>query len=155
MSERLKYLGTSIVLQEVPDEISLAISVGGCQHKCDGCHSPYLWEYKGRYLLDDISDLLFQYNGLVTCICIMGGDQNIEELNICIDAIHCEGYKCCLYLGCDEIPLGLKTVEYLKVGHYDKELGGLNQFNTNQRMYKWFGDKYIDITERFYNVKNL
>lgn len=155
MSERLKYLGTSIVLQEVPDEISLAINISGCTHKCKGCHSEYLWEYKGRDLLGDIVDLLFKYDGFITCVCLMGGDQNIEELNDCIEAIHSEGYKCCLYLGCDEMPHGLKTVEYLKIGHYDKDLGGLNSPTTNQKMYKYENGNYIDITERFRRVKNI
>ena len=155
MPERLKYVGTSIVLQEVPDEISLAISISGCRHKCKGCHSPYLWEYKGRYLIDDIADILYKYLGIVTCICLMGGDQDIEELNACIDIIQSEGYKCCVYLGCDEVPQNLRQVEYLKIGHYDKHLGGLNSPSTNQRMYKWVDNGYTDITERFYNVKNI
>ena len=149
MSERLKYLGTSIVLQEVPDEISLAISISGCPYKCDGCHSKYLWEYKGRYLTDDLADILNEYLGLVSCICIMGGDQNIKELTECINTIHSEGYKCCLYLGCDTIPKNIPTVEYLKIGHYDKHLGGLDAPNTNQVMYKYNGKEYVDITNRF------
>ena len=95
------------------------------------------------------------YLGMVTCICFMGGDHNIEELNECIDAAHNEGYNCCVYLGCDEVPQGLRTVEYLKIGRYDKQRGGLNNPNTNQRMYKWTGNSYVDITERFYNAKNL
>lgn len=155
MPERLRYISTSIVLQEVPDEISLAISISGCTHKCDGCHSAYLWENKGKYLTDNIVDIATWYLGMVTCICFMGGDQNIEELNECINVAHNEGYKCCVYLGCDEAPRELQTVEYLKIGHYDKERGGLDNPNTNQRMYKWADGNYVDITERFYNVKNL
>lgn len=155
MSERLKYTGTSIVMQEVPDEVSLAISISGCTHRCEGCHSSYLWENKGRYLTDDIIEIVTYHIGLVTCICFMGGDQNIEELNECIDIAHEKDYKCCVYLGCDEIPQELRTVDYLKIGHYDKKYGGLDNPNTNQRMYKWTDSKYIDITERFYNVKNL
>ena len=58
MPERLRYISTSIVLQEVPDEISLAISISGCTHKCDGCHSAYLWENKGKYLTDNIVDTI-------------------------------------------------------------------------------------------------
>lgn len=155
MPERLRYVGESIVLQEVPDEISLAISISGCTHRCDGCHSSYLWKNEGRFLVDDIIEIVTWYIGMVTCICFMGGDQNIEELNECIDIAHEEEYKCCVYLGCDEVPQGLRTVEYLKIGHYDKERGGLDNPNTNQRMFKWNGNDYEDITERFYNAKNL
>ena len=50
---KLKYLGYSIVFQEVPDEVTLAINISGCPHKCEGCHSKYLWEYDGHYVSDD------------------------------------------------------------------------------------------------------
>lgn len=155
MSERLKYIGTSIVMQEIPDEISLAINISGCRHQCEGCHSSYLWEYKGRYLLDDIAELLLRYDGLITCVCIMGGDQNIDELNGCIEAVQSSGYKCGLYLGCDNIPDGLKVPDYIKIGHYDKKCGGLDSPTTNQRMYKYDKGKFIDITERFRHVKDI
>ena len=52
--KKLKYNGYSIVMQEVPNEVSLAINISGCPHKCEGCHSKYLWEYDGEYLIDDI-----------------------------------------------------------------------------------------------------
>ena len=149
MPERLKYVGTSIVLQEVPDEITLAISVSNCKHRCPGCHSPYLWEDVGRYLTDDIADIVLQNLGLVSCVCIMGGDWNVRELNECIDVIHNRGLRCCLYLGCDHVPEQLRMVDYLKIGHYDRDKGGLDVIGTNQQMLKNVNGAYVDITSRF------
>ena len=47
----LRYDGAAVVFSEVPDEISLAISITGCPRRCPGCHSEYLWEYHGNLLL--------------------------------------------------------------------------------------------------------
>ena len=79
MLERLKYINYAIVFQEVPDEISLAINISGCRYRCRGCHSKHLWEYKGNYLLEDLEDII-NSNEFITCVCFMGGDQNMKEL---------------------------------------------------------------------------
>ena len=152
MSQRLKYLGSSIVFQEVPDEISLAINISGCPHKCEGCHSDYLWEYNVNYIYDDIESLIEQYEGYITCVCFMGGDQNLEELNELCRTVHDYGLKCCLYSGSDTLKLDMVPFfDYVKMGGYQQELGGLNSENTNQRMYRREPNSrhYIDITHYF------
>lgn len=141
-------------MQEVPDEISLVINVSGCPHKCEGCHSKYLWEYKGNYVSEDLPLLIDKYDGYITCICLMGGDQNTTELkNIC-DYIHKRGYKFCLYTGLNTFPNYNIDYDYIKIGRYIKELGGLGNPQTNQHMYKkmisFDGDvTYTDITYIF------
>ena len=85
---KLKYLGYSIVFQEVPDEVTLAINISGCPHKCEGCHSKYLWEYEGNYISDDLVKLIEKYKGLITCVCFMGGDQNQKELTDLLILVH-------------------------------------------------------------------
>lgn len=148
-TQRLKYLGHSIIFQEVPNEISLAINVSGCPYKCKGCHSSYLWEYKGRYVSDDIEVLIDIHDG-ITCVCFMGGDQNPHELNKLIDYIHSRGLKVCLYTGADSIPKDIFHLDYLKIGHYDEKLGGLDKPTTNQRFYIVHNDKeYFDMTIMF------
>lgn len=148
-TQRLKYLGHSIVFQEVPNEISLAINISGCPYKCRGCHSSYLWEYKGRYVGDDIEALINEHDG-ITCVCFMGGDQNPQELNELIDYVHLKGLKVCLYTGKDDIPDDIHNLNYLKIGHYSKELGGLDKSTTNQRFYIVHNDKeYSDMTIMF------
>lgn len=150
---KLKYLGYSIVFQEIPEEVTLAINVSGCPHRCEGCHSKYLWEYKGSYLIDDFASILNKYTNLITCVCFMGGEQNDLELIQMCSTVHKLGLKTALYTGCDSIQeLSFDLVanlDYIKVGHYDERCGGLNNTGTNQRMFKWEG-MWKDITYMFW-----
>ena len=152
---KLKYLGYSIVCQEIPDEVSLAINVSGCPHKCEGCHSKYLWEYEGHYISDDLEALLQKYKGLITCVCFMGGDQNQDELAALLMMVRRYGIKTALYTGIDYLKdLSMDVLEnlnYCKIGHYDDSLGGLNKPTTNQQMFMWNDqlNKWDDITYIF------
>lgn len=146
--QSLKYRGYSIVFQEVPDEISLAINISGCPYKCEGCHSRYLWEYKGRYLRDDLEAIISKYDG-ITCVCFMGGDQNPDELNSFIDYVHSQGLKVCLYTGKDIVPDNIYNLDYIKIGHYSKDFGGLDSPTTNQKFYRVKNQEYIDLTFKF------
>lgn len=49
----LKYCSYDIVFQEVPNETTLVFNISGCPHKCEGCHSKYLWDYVGKYVKED------------------------------------------------------------------------------------------------------
>lgn len=135
----LKYLGATIVFQEVPNEISLAFNISGCPVKCQGCHSKYLWEYKGKYISDDIDKWLEKYQSYITCVCFMGGDQNISELKELCDLCHQKNLKTCLYTGHrlsrELSAFALANLDYLKVGEYVDTYGGLDKETTNQRMY--------------------
>ena len=152
---KLKYLGYSIVFQEVPDEVTLAINISGCPHKCEGCHSKYLWEYEGNYISDDLEGLIEKYKGLITCVCFMGGDQNQKELTDLLICTHKYGLKAALYTGCNFMSdlhiRVLGNLNYLKIGHYNSNRGGLDNQNTNQRMlaWDWENGKWNDITYRF------
>ena len=148
-TKSLKYLGHSIVFQEVPNEISLAINISGCPYKCKGCHSPYLWEYEGRYISEDIEALINSHDG-ITCVCFMGGEQNPKELNELINYVHSRGLKVCLYTGSDTIPNNIYNLNYLKIGHYSEEHGGLDKPTTNQKFFIVHNDKeYFDMTILF------
>ena len=156
MSKNLKYLGYSIVFQEVPDEVTLAINISGCPHKCVGCHSKYLWEYKGNYISDDLDGLIDKYHGLITCVCFMGGDQNQSELADLLIRIQQYKLKTALYTGFDSLNClnirVLGNLDYCKIGHYDYSCGGLDNPNTNQQMLKWnwHESKWDDITHKFW-----
>ena len=142
----LKYLGYSIALQEVPNEISLVINVSGCPHKCEGCHSQYLWEYEGNYISEDFNNILNFYDGMITCVCFMGGEQNINELCGYLKYIKDYGLKTCLYSGCDSIDnvqLLLPYLDWVKVGRYDESIRtddniqyGIKLATSNQKIYK-------------------
>ena len=151
-SKPLKYAGYSIVFQEVPNETTLAISISGCPHRCEGCHSEYLWEYEGEYLFADIDMLLHKYADMVSCVCFMGGDQNIKELTDMLIRCKMAGYKTCLYSGRDDIvPLRnlFPFLDYLKIGSYKSNLGGLQSSDTNQIFYRIDDDRLYDITNLF------
>ena len=150
----LKYIGYTIVFQEVPNEITLAINISGCPYKCKGCHSKYLWEYKGNYISEDLDLLIDKYKEHITCVCFMGGDQNLDELNQLISKVHNRGYKCCLYTGSNNFPEGLtEEIDYIKLGKYVENLGGLNTTTTNQSMWKRTDNGFINITNLFQQKK--
>ena len=155
MIQKLKYVNYAIVLEEVPDEISLAINISGCPYKCQGCHSQYLWEYIGDYLSDNLNKIIEPYKDYITCICLMGGDQNIIELyEICKRIKEEYGLKICIYTGHNTGDIFAKFIadgllNYLKIGSYISELGGLNNPNTNQKMFKIENGIIKDITKKF------
>lgn len=140
MLARLKYIGYAIVFAEVPDEVSLAINISGCRRRCRGCHSKYLWEYSGNYVSDDLDSLINKYNGMITCVCFMGGDQNMTELCELLKKVKAHTLKTCVYSGSDDINefsecLNNDLLDYLKIGSYDDKLGGLDKETTNQKMF--------------------
>lgn len=148
----LKYDGYSIVLQEVPDEISLAFNITGCPWRCEGCHSKNLWEDTGRVLDDDIYNIIDEHRDEISCVLFMGGDHERGEILSLIDRLRFlyPGLKIAMYTGDDNPPKSIwDAVDYLKVGHYVEELGGLDKKTTNQRMYK-ISHIHKDITERFW-----
>ena len=156
---KLKYLGYSIVFQEVPNEVTLAINISGCPHKCEGCHSKYLWEDKGDYISEDIYGLIQKYNGLITCVCFMGGEQAPLDLLYCLYIVRQCGLKTCLYSGIDSLnylkALGItSSCDYVKIGHYDQQLGGLDSPTTNQRFFSRIGESLVDTTYLFQKKVN-
>lgn len=151
---KLKYLGYSVVFQEVPDEVTLAINISGCPHKCEGCHSKYLWEYCGNYLSDDFAELIEKYKGLITCVCFMGGDQNLSELNMLAQLAMTAGLKVALYTGTSDQHIIEQVmtlpVDYIKYGPYIERCGGLTSETTNQVMLKKRLGQWEDITYKFF-----
>lgn len=152
----LKYCSYDIVFQEVPNETSLVFNISGCPHKCEGCHSKYLWDYVGNYVKNDYLKIIDRYNTFVTCVCFMGGDQNIEELYLFIKSIK-EKYpslKTCIYSGLQSITsftdlINDDIIDYLKIGPYIKEYGGLDSEKTNQKFYRIKNKEFEDLTHLF------
>lgn len=151
--QRLKYLGYSIVFQEVPDEVTLAINISGCPHRCEGCHSQYLWEYEGNFISNDLLSIVEKYKSLITCVCFMGGDQNLNELYRLMKTVKLLNLKVALYTGAsDPYTLGYAMslpVDYIKYGPYIEQYGALDSPTTNQVMLKRNDDKWEDITYKF------
>lgn len=153
MLNKLKYTHYVVTFQEVPDEISLVFNVSGCPHHCEGCHSQYLSEYIGDYISDDIDLVLKKYDKLISCVCFMGGDQNVDELHSLLAKVKKYGLKTCLYSGesdINKVNSLFDVLDYLKIGPYIKELGGLDSSKTNQRFYIVSNNNLTDITYRFW-----
>lgn len=154
----LKYLNYDVVCAEIPDEISLAISISGCTIHCFGCHSRELWEDKGEPLTIEAVDELLKLERGVTTLLLMGGERDIDALMPILMHFY-KKVKTAWYCGLDMIPKDkvyiLQYLDYVKIGHYDHELGGLDSPTTNQRFYRIEhhpdGDyKMIDMTSRFW-----
>lgn len=134
----LKYLYYKEVFSEIPDEITLALSISNCQIKCNGCNQKELWEDIGVPLhLKCLNNLIDTHRG-ITCVCFMGsGNKEYERLNQLAALVKTRGLKAAVYLGEDTIPeeLDKSCFDYIKIGHWDATKGGLDSPNTNQKMY--------------------
>ena len=157
----LKYISTDIVFQEVPNEISLAISITGCPNHCPDCHSKYLWEDTGEELNELALDKeISRYNGNITCVCFMGGDRDKQTVYKLAKHVK-DNYgnlKVAWYSGAREIDNDFpwSVFDYIKVGPYIQRYGPLDSANTNQYMLKKTGEKrWEDITYEFYKNKHL
>ena len=64
----MKYVDEKEVFAEIPDEITLAVSISGCPIHCPGCHSQYLWADVGEPLtIEALSSMLQSHVG-ITCL---------------------------------------------------------------------------------------
>lgn len=149
----LKYVDILVGFSEVPNEISLCISISNCPCKCVNCHSAYLAKDIGKELdLQALTTLIDKHKG-ITCVCIMGGDANPSKVDDIAQDIK-EYYpklKVAWYSGKQELSkdINLEFFDFIKLGPYIEELGPLNSKTTNQRFYKVENNKLIDITYKF------
>lgn len=148
----LKYVDYDIVFQEIPDEVTLAINLSNCPHRCPGCHSPHLRSDIGEILSEKaLSDLIFKYEKAITCVCFMGGDASPDEL--CKLAVFIrkkwgQKIKTAWYSGNNTLQNKEFTryFNYIKLGEYIQSKGGLDKKTTNQRLYRISKDAMLDIT---------
>jgi len=138
----LYYSYPQVVLQEVPDEISLALSISGCKLNCKGCHSKETRESTFGTPLS-LSELqrLIDKNKHISCVLFYGGEWEVEELVSLITMVKDNRLKVCLYTGLDFEEVDNRIVvllDYIKVGRYIEELGGLSSPTTNQKFVKLF-----------------
>lgn len=148
----LKCYSYDIVCQEIPDEITLAVNISCCPNRCPGCHSPWLWEDEGEPLTEElIRQLLKKYANALTCFCFMGGDRDPGQIESLAKMIRREfpNLKTAWYSGREDVAEGfdLTCLDFIKLGPYIQELGGLKSPTTNQVLYKVVngvkGDKLI------------
>jgi len=140
---------TSVVIEEIPDKVTLAVEISNCQGSCIGCHSPFLKEDIGEVLTPEILDSLIADNFGINCFLFLGEGRDRNSL---LDlARYLRGRYPVLEIG---VYSGRSAVEeeyfdifdYVKVGPFKSEFGPLNKPTTNQRMYY----HREDITSRFW-----
>ena len=154
----IKYIPamTSVVVEEIPDMLTLAVEITNCLGHCPGCHSPFLRQDIGEELNEAIVDKLLADNYGINCFLFLGEGNDEEALLRMADYIHsAHGIKVALYSGREDVENKVwEAFDYIKTGPYIEELGPLNSINTNQRLYKvehkGYGDyERTDITFRF------
>ncbi len=148
--------GYDVVFQEVPAEVSLALNLAGCPHCCPGCHSPQLQTQAGDRLTEGLFlDLIGRYRSAVTCVCFMGGDAELAELAHLARLGRSMGLKTAWYSGLADYPADFPAdlFDYLKLGPYRDELGGLDRPTTNQRFYATRDGAWEDRTDQFWKKK--
>lgn len=147
----MRYLNYQVVFKEVPDEVTLSINITNCPYRCPGCHSPYLQEDVGGELTFEALSYLIEKHKGITCVCFMGGDRNIYELLTFAYFIKIKyGLKTAWYSGMDTMPKRLienvkDVLNYVKIGSYKKDRGGLESRETNQQFFKIEDSKLIEI----------
>ena len=153
----IKYLPdmTSVVLEEIPDRVSIAVNVTGCQGHCNGCHTPILREDGGAPLNESVIDALVREHFGVDCFLFLGEGRDPEALRALAAHVRSLGLKAALYSGREAVEEEIwEAFDYVKTGPYMPEKGPLNHPATNQRLYRRDGGTgraaFTDITARFW-----
>lgn len=143
----LKYVNYDIVFQEIPNETTLAINISNCPCHCKGCHSPYLAKDIGTELTSYSLLELLKKNKGITCVAMMGGDSEPQEVEYFSELVrNIAGLRYAWYSGRQELPkdIDISKFDYIKLGPYVEELGGLKSPTTNQRLYEVQMSREID-----------
>ncbi len=154
----IKYNEYNIVLEEIPDCVTLAIELTQCPHHCVGCHSPWQQENIGKHLTTSEIDRLFKENDGFNCFLFSGESQpdDLQEL-LSLNEYIKQNYpniKTAIYSGYPYVKNEYKyKFDYIKYGPYIEKFGPLNVNTTNQRLLKLINNEYIDITYMFQHDK--
>ena len=142
---------TSVVMEEIPDRVSLAVEISNCRGNCVGCHSPFLKKDIGRELTADIIDRLVADNFGVNCFLFLGEGRDPEALLDLADHVRSKGLLAAVYSGREEVEeVFWDHFDYIKLGPYKPAFGPLNNPKTNQRLYRRVDSGWEDITFRFW-----
>ncbi|HCZ22276.1 MAG TPA: anaerobic ribonucleoside-triphosphate reductase activating protein [Rikenellaceae bacterium] len=151
----IKYIPTltDIVLEEIPDRVTLAVEISNCQGNCCGCHSPFLRKDIGEELDRTAVDRIVSQNFGANCFLFLGEGNDRAALMDIADYVRSSypGMELALYSGRTEVEPELAShFDFVKVGPFVPEYGPLNEPTTNQRLYY----KGEDITSRFWRKKD-
>lgn len=145
----IKYVDKTIVFEEIPDRVTLAFSISNCQNKCKGCHSAFLRKDIGNILNEEV--ILKEFDKdfkRCNCVLFLGEGNDIDGLIKLNDFIK-ENYniETAIYSGRDSVEdYFFEHFDFVKIGSYQADKGGLNKETTNQRLFY----KKEDITYKFW-----
>lgn len=151
----LKYIpeAVSVVAEEIPERISLAVEISNCKGNCVGCHSPFLRLDIGEELTFGAVKKLYEDNFGVNCLLFLGEGNDCEALLGLARKVKRElNISIALYSGRTSVEDDIwQTFDYVKIGPYIPSRGPLNSRTTNQRLYKISADgQKTDITYKFW-----
>ena len=146
---------TSVVMEEIPDRVTLAVDISCCRGNCEGCHSPFLREDIGDPLTEEVIDTLVKDNFGVDCFLFLGEGRDPETLVALAAYVRSQGLAAALYSGRTELePFIWDAFDYVKTGPFIPERGPLNDPDTNQRLYRRMEGEWVDITSRFWRKRH-
>ena len=136
----LKYVPelTDIVIEEIPDRVTLAVEVTNCRGNCPGCHSPFLRQDIGSELTPEIIDSLIADNFGVNCFLFLGEGNDLPALFALAEHVRQShpGVETAVYSGRESVEDEFfRLFDYVKTGPYIEARGPLNHPTTNQRLY--------------------
>ena len=153
MNIATRYIG----YQEIPGQTTLVYHCSGCSKKCPGCHSEEYWDKDYGTFFDpvDFVEYLDSNAPFIDCVLFMIGDVDHELVSIIYDAlriIKSYNLKTAIYTAydcIDSVPANwLYMCDYVKVGRWIQELGGLDSETTNQTLYK---KEWVGVMHEFYD----
>jgi anaerobic ribonucleoside-triphosphate reductase activating protein len=106
-------------------------------------------------LLESFTDILQLYLNYAECVCFLGEGANTsaeqEEFQKMVRIIQKHHLKTCLYSGRDtEIEEWMKIFDFIKLGSYREEFGGLDSITTNQMFFEKYENGYVNQTHLFW-----
>ena len=152
---------TGITLAEMPNNISCYIQLANCNIKCKGCHSKFLWKKISQTDLQQILSYVIASKNKGADMFIVFGDINndisSDDLLLLVRSAS-SILPVCIYSGADSVEKALGTnhsdilayLSYIKIGRFDKALGGLSNSNTNQRLFLVVDKQLIDVTKNLF-----
>ena len=149
---------TNVVLEEIPDRLTLAIDISNCTGLCEGCHSPFLRRDVGVELTPEAIDSLIAGNFGINCFLFLGEGNDHAALMSAANYVR-RAYPFLalgLYSGRESVEEDVwELFDYVKIGPFRPSCGPLNKTTTNQRLYRILhnadGTRTVDaITARFW-----
>lgn len=149
----IKFYNHNIVFREIPDKVTLAINITNCQNNCYGCHSSYLRSDIGEELTDDKITQLIEDNKGIDCVVLMGEGDDHQRIIEIGNRIKQENLLVGVYSGRNEVEDEYYlTFDYIKLGPYIEEFGGLDKKTTNQKLLQRNKHMFLNITKKIQNI---